>query len=315
METPLVSVVVPNYNHGKFLFERLESILNQTFSDFELIILDDYSSDNSREIIEKYRANNKVSHILYNNVNSGNPFLQWEKGIAVSRGKYIWIAESDDFADVEFLSILIEIMEKNEEVGLAYCKSYLIDSSNNYTKYRGQSILPDESISLQYSDDYNISGIDEITRHLLKDNMLLNASCIVFRKQNFIQTDNYYLKFRLCGDWIKWIQILSDSKIYFYSTKPLNYFRFHENTARSKTSEPNFVSEYFLIVKYLIGLGKTEINIHRRELMDSLSYRLLHLSLKSAKTIRMYSQFTIFALKNSYYIWNKSLLKKVIGKQ
>ena len=71
MMSPLVSVVVPSYNHEKFLKERLDSILNQTFQDFELIILDDLSPDNSREIIETYRAHPKVSKIVYNEKTQG----------------------------------------------------------------------------------------------------------------------------------------------------------------------------------------------------------------------------------------------------
>lgn len=76
-----VSVIVPNYNHALFLEQRIESILNQTFQDFEVIILDDCSTDNSKKIIEKYRTHPKVSKIIYNDVNSGNTFKQWNTGI------------------------------------------------------------------------------------------------------------------------------------------------------------------------------------------------------------------------------------------
>src|ERR1700752_3159230 len=77
---PKVSVIIPNYNHATFLIERIDSILCQTFQDFELIILDDCSNDNSRSIIEKYHGHEKISHIIYNPTNSGSPFMQWQKG-------------------------------------------------------------------------------------------------------------------------------------------------------------------------------------------------------------------------------------------
>ena len=93
---PLVSVIIPNYNYARFLTERIDSVLSQTFQNFELIILDDCSTDNSREVIERYRSNPKVSHIIYNQSNTGSPFAQWEKGLSVARGKYIWVAEADD---------------------------------------------------------------------------------------------------------------------------------------------------------------------------------------------------------------------------
>ncbi len=68
---PTVSVIVPNYNHASFLKQRINSILEQTYQDFELILLDDCSTDNSREILEQYRSNPHVSHIAHNEINSG----------------------------------------------------------------------------------------------------------------------------------------------------------------------------------------------------------------------------------------------------
>ena len=73
------SVIVPNYNHGAFLEERIQSILNQTYPHYELILLDDASSDSSRSMIESYRSHPRVKAIDINTVNSGSVFLQWQK--------------------------------------------------------------------------------------------------------------------------------------------------------------------------------------------------------------------------------------------
>ena len=96
MKKPLVSVVIPNYNHGKYLRERIDSVLAQSFQDFEIIILDDKSTDDSLSIINEYKDNPHVAHIIVNEQNTGNPFIQWEHGISLAQGEYIWIAESDD---------------------------------------------------------------------------------------------------------------------------------------------------------------------------------------------------------------------------
>ena len=106
---PLVSVIIPNYCHSRFLDLRIQTVLNQTYKNLEIIILDDCSPDNgaSRLIIEKYRNNPLVSHIIYNEVNSGNTFLQWKKGIELCKGEIIWIAESDDFCECNMLEELI----------------------------------------------------------------------------------------------------------------------------------------------------------------------------------------------------------------
>ena len=89
MKRPLVSVIVPNYNYARFLDERMQSILTQTYQNFEIIILDDCSKDNSRDVIEKYRGNPHVSCIVYNEVNSGSPFKQWNKGFIIAKGELI----------------------------------------------------------------------------------------------------------------------------------------------------------------------------------------------------------------------------------
>src|SRR5215469_14819662 len=94
---PKVSIVVPNYNHARFLPQRLDSILGQTFQDFELILLDDSSTDDSRSILLEYGRRDPRVRIEFNEVNSRNPFKQWNKGVGLAHGQYVWIAESDDY--------------------------------------------------------------------------------------------------------------------------------------------------------------------------------------------------------------------------
>src|SRR6202030_4301096 len=77
---PAVSVIVPNYNHAPYLRRRIESILQQTYQDFELILLDDSSTDHSREILQSYAEKPGVK-IAFNTMNSGSVFKQWNKGI------------------------------------------------------------------------------------------------------------------------------------------------------------------------------------------------------------------------------------------
>lgn len=97
-----VSIIIPNYNYARFLQQRIESVLAQTYTDYEIILLDDASTDDSVSILNHYKTNSRVAHLEINSVNTGSPFIQWQKGISLSRGKYIWIAESDDVADSSF---------------------------------------------------------------------------------------------------------------------------------------------------------------------------------------------------------------------
>lgn len=88
MNNPLVSVIIPNYCHARYLDERITSVLNQTYENFEVIILDDCSPDDgaSKAVIEKYSDNSHISHIVFNEQNSGSTFKQWNKGFQLSKG-------------------------------------------------------------------------------------------------------------------------------------------------------------------------------------------------------------------------------------
>lgn len=130
---PFFSVIIPNYNHAPYLHERIDSVLNQTFKDFEVILLDDKSQDGSCEILLSYQSNPHVTHIVLNERNSGSTFKQWHKGFELSQGKYIWIAESDDFADIHFLQSAYDVIQKESNVTLAYFKSNIVDASSKIT--------------------------------------------------------------------------------------------------------------------------------------------------------------------------------------
>lgn len=224
----LVSIIIPSYNHAAFLEQRLYSVLNQTYENFEVILLDDHSTDHSQEILEKYRHHPKVSKIDLNTENSGSPFAQWEKGIALAQGNYIWIAESDDFCELTFLEKLMPSFKKMDNVGLVYARSINVDSSGKiFNEYWPDGLHPEK-----WKSDYCNNGIAEIKNFLKYRNTIPNASACIFKKEKFdfseIQTMFY------AGDWLFWVQLLLKSNLCFVS-ETLNYFRFHEKTTRSIT--------------------------------------------------------------------------------
>ena len=100
-----VSVIVPNYNYERYIHERLSSIEKQSYPVYELIYLDDCSTDSSLHIARSFLSHTKLDMTIFeNNVNSGSVFKQWAKGIDLSRGDYIWIAEADDLCTSTFLN-------------------------------------------------------------------------------------------------------------------------------------------------------------------------------------------------------------------
>ncbi len=228
---PLVSIIVPNYNHELFLEERLLSIVNQTFQDFEIILLDDASTDKSDQILKHYSKNSRVSHFHINSENSGSPFRQWQKGIELAQGDYIWIAESDDYADATFLEAAINKL--NLGVTICYTQSQDVDEYGTILSNRVE--YTNEFSSNIWKKDFTIVGNTFIEKYLVEKNVIPNASAVVFRKS--LIKDAFFseelLNMKMCGDWFFWIQLSENATVSFIS-KPLNYFRIHKGVSRKQ---------------------------------------------------------------------------------
>ena len=242
----LVSIIIPNYNHENFLDIRIQSILSQTYKNFEIIILDDCSTDNSRSIIEKYRNNEHVTHIIYNEINSGSTFIQWERGFKLSKGELIWIAESDDSCEPNFLSTLVSKFA-NEKLALAFSRSMQIDQKgNSFGFFYTQEAL---------NKDLNIEGKEMIFHYLSGTNIVVNASSALIRKDILLRIEKDYMSFRGCGDWLFWILIVEKGDV-SYVAKPLNLFRQHfNNTTSSLDKSGANPIEVYKIYMYLSDKG------------------------------------------------------------
>ena len=199
---PLVSVIVPSYNHATFLRERIESILSQTFEDYEIILLDDHSTDGSVEILQHYASHPKVRHFVVNERNTGNPFVQWQRGIDLAQGKFIWLAESDDTAEVHFLETLVSKLTEDPHMGLVYCKSKPIDEHGNAITH-ATDWTADLHADL-WRTDFLLQPSAQMSNYLFAKNFILNASAVVFRKELLKSSDWHPALFRYVGDWWAW---------------------------------------------------------------------------------------------------------------
>lgn len=233
MKHPLVSVIVPNYNHAKYLDQRIESILNQTYQDFELIILDDKSTDNSLEVLEKYKNHPKVSHFVVNEENSGSTFIQWKKGIELANGDYIWIAESDDWADLNFLDKLMSRFFYDHSLSLVYCDSRIICDGNVVGLFSLDKNI--KFSTKRWSGDYFNIGISELNDYMTcYDAIVNNASSAVFKRCDIYPFLNCISSYRYAGDLFSYIALASNGNISFISEAMSNY-RSHEHNVTKKS--------------------------------------------------------------------------------
>lgn len=208
---------MPNYNHAPFLKERMDSILAQDYPDIEVIVLDDASTDESTDILQSYKSHPKIKKLIFNRVNSGNTFLQWQRGLKESTGEYVWIAESDDVAAPTMLSRLVAAMETHDAV-LAFAQSRCIDEQGRALPRR---------ITAPFLHDFAMDGKTYVLRHLLGENTICNASAVVFRRDVAKEIDlNKVAEYRVSGDRLFWILVAMKGKVAFVA-EPLNGFRQH----------------------------------------------------------------------------------------
>lgn len=254
----LVSVIVPNYNHSKFLEKRLYSILNQTYQDIELIILDDSSTDESKDIIEMYKSHSKISHVVYNKENSGSTFSQWQKGINLANGDFIWVAESDDFASINFIEKLMPYLLFDKSVSIVFSDSNVVnekDEKIDNTKKWSPELHGPKKI---FEKSNTVSGRELCFSEFCLYNIFPNTSAIISRKSALLKKISFLDgTMKNSGDWKFWFHIALDSKV-AYHDESLNYFRKHTTNVTSSLLIMKLEALYILKDLYKLELTKKE---------------------------------------------------------
>jgi len=247
---PKVSVVIPNYNHARFLRQRIDSVLQQTVQDFELILLDDCSTDDSRSILSSYAGDPRV-RIELNDANSGSTFKQWNKGVRLARGEYVWIAESDDYAAPRFLERLVAVLNSDPKVAFAYCRSWRISSEDRIEGFTDPHLVKIDP--RRWTEGFVADGHEECRNYFVRTNPVPNASAVVFRRTLYGQVGGADESLRLCGDWKLWASMALTGKV-AYLGEPLNYFRFHATSLRSKSEQMKLDAvEYLKVIRWLLN--------------------------------------------------------------
>lgn len=263
---PVVSVIIPNYNHARYLPKRLESVFSQTFKDFEVIILDDASEDSSMDVIKAY-ADRADVRIVRNENNSGSPFRQWLKGMDLARADVIWIAESDDISAPVFLETLLPALN-NSVVKLAYVNSHVIDENDRVTgDYESGEYLASLS-GTKWKKSYLASATEEINDGLGVKDTILNISAVLFRKPPMHEEFREILEsMRIAGDWYFVVSTIMGGKIYYDAAK-LNYHRRHAESVIGRTMTEkkmeDFFREFFLVQNFIFKHYKLDEHFYHK---------------------------------------------------
>lgn len=248
---PTISVIIPNYNYARYLPERINSILNQTYQPSEIIFLDDNSRDDSVEVAEKLLSNATIPYRIIKNDTNNGVFKQWVKGINLSRSELLWIAEADDFCDNKFLEQM-KVAFIDKSVGISYCQSKLVDIDGciiqNDVLTHTNEISP-----TKWLRNYKNIGVNEIREAFMFRNIIVNSGSCLIRKgsissQNIEQLESY----KYCGDWFLYSQICKHHDIVYYSHN-YNSFRRHSNAVTNKFRKTDvYLEEVFSVLNSML---------------------------------------------------------------
>ena len=274
MDTPSIklSVVVPNYNYAKFMYQRIYSILNQDYKIYELIILDDKSKDNSKEIIDEIY--NKIKdyvnvRVIYNKENSGSAFKQWKKGFDEAKGDYIWIAEADDYCKPNMISSLIKPILSNDKIMISYCDTSFINSTGTIIikSIKGEI---DYQKSGHWDSSYIVNGLDEIKDYSYLNNTIANVSSTIIKNGNYEEIFNSAGKYKQAGDWLTYVEIMAKGDI-SYNSEAMNYYRVHGNNVSSTTKYQSHLDELKTLYDYYIKKYNLD-DSHKKKIEERINY-------------------------------------------
>jgi glycosyltransferase involved in cell wall biosynthesis len=310
-QSPKVSVLVPSYNHGRYIRERIESIFNQTYPHIELIVIDDCSDDDSHTIISALQARHGFRY-LHNERNSGTPFAAWERICKLASGDYIWVCESDDVAEPSFLETAVTSLMANTDAVMFYSSSLIINETSQVIGHT-DSYFHDVWKETRWDADFSANGIDELLKFQLRGQIVPNMSSALFTADAFRAAFTPFLKrLRLTGDWLFVGDVLKQGQVVF-THQALNRFRKHEVTSRVRVKSARSQAE-FMLTKYRLFRASGQPVSAFATLMGSDAIRFLYepaswldvgkvlLQVSWLDTLKMAGLLVVSTLKNTAYI-------------
>jgi glycosyltransferase involved in cell wall biosynthesis len=267
-----VSVVIPVYNGEKYIKETIESVLNQTYSNFEIILVDDGSTDNSRQVIESIK-DNRIKY--YYQENSGCPAIPKNVGIKKAQSDYIAFLDQDDIFLTKKLEIQMKEIEKNN-LSAVIVNSYVFNSDNN------------KIIGKNWSKEFKVE-IKDVFKRLIQDDFIITSSMAMVKKDFFLKNGYLDENLKLTDDYDLWLRLAKYGKIKFI-IQPLVKWRYHLGSLSFDNLKlvNDLVYLYGKILTYP-NLNKEEIKIAQKKyevyLVKKANLYLIKKDYKTAKKL------------------------------
>ncbi|MDB4921097.1 glycosyltransferase [Mucilaginibacter sp.] len=252
---PLVSIVFTSYNHQEYLKQALDSLIDQTYKNFEIIVVDDNSTDGSQKILEKYKDHTNISlHLLEKNTGSYVKASNYGAGFA--KGEYLMFAQCDDFSEPQQVEKIMQAFFEHDNVGVVYSKSNLVDESGH--AYSNDYTGREKAFKIKCATDAVISG-NEMRSFLSFACVIPNLSAAILKKELFDKAGKLSTDYLVAADWAFWLD-LAERTDFYYITEALNNFRQHSTTIRSKMKIARQIEEIYAIFYKHINTYNLERN-------------------------------------------------------
>ncbi len=258
-----VTAIIPNYNYARYLDERIDSILFQTYPVKEIIILDDCSSDDSIKVIQQRIKYNKTGikiSLVANEVNSGSVFSQWQKAFQLANTDYVWIAEADDSCDSRFLETVMKGFDRDNVV-ISYCESLTMDENNVLLMSNLREWI-DVFKCGKWDEDYVKDGKSEVAETMCINNTIANVSSAVIRNGNYDTILEEAKTFKLAGDWYTYMNLLKKGNIAYFK-ESYNYHRMQTQGLTLSTKHEQEFAEIVRLQDY--ALDNFDISLEVKE--------------------------------------------------
>lgn len=222
---PRITAIVPNYNYARYLELRLQTVVHQTLPPCEIIVLDDASTDASVALVQAFAERSPIPITLVTTErNTGNPFVQWAKGLALATGDLVWIAEADDYCEPTLLETLARELV-DDQVVMAWADSIMVDDAGHsqgaqYKDYYSRNY------GSKWRTHFRMPGAALVDDCLFTENVVPNASAVLFRRAALGFDLAPLQKYRFSGDWWFWLMLARSGDV-VYRADPLNYHRRH----------------------------------------------------------------------------------------
>ncbi len=330
LESKLVSVLIPSYNHQNYIKTCLQSILNQTYKNLELIIIDDFSTDNTALEIENFLPNFTEKNIFVKFIkNEANLGLQKSlcKAKQYINGFYLFPIASDDFIENNTIEILVKTFEEDENLVLAVGKNYFVDENNKifYLKEKEQKTYDKNSAKIFSFDELILSKRPDVNfnspqfgsyESLLKGNYIPNGFLI---KKSAFDAVGGYSEIAKLEDWFLVLQLAKIGNFKF-NNNAITYYRKHYSSTSNNFDWMNEAKKqtYLLEHQKAIEFGKEDLWKKYKDyekIISIFGIKILHIKKTFQKTVVKFFGISLFKCvvkggKNRFYFLNIPIFSK-----